>query len=113
MIGKVIFPIMFFGGKTMNDELRRFYNSTAWKRKRRWILMRDGLACQLCRAAGRIRPAEVVHHVKDAEHYPELRLADGNLLSLCAACHERVHGRAPGGKRETFKAPAGVRVLKA
>lgn len=100
------------GIKEMDGELRRFYNSTAWKRKRSWIMMRDGYLCQRCRAEGRTRPAEVVHHIRDAEHWPLLRLTDANLVSLCTTCHERIHGRAAGGKRETPKAPAGVRVLK-
>ena len=100
------------GKETMDDELRSFYNSTAWRRNRRWIMMRDGYMCQYCRAKGRTRPAEVVHHVKDAEHYPELRLTDANLVSLCTACHERIHRRAAGGEQDAPPLPAGVRVIK-
>lgn len=96
----------------MDDELRKFYNSVAWKRKRSWILMRDSFMCQACRGEGRTRPAEVVHHIQTAESCPELRLTDSNLVSLCAECHERIHGRAPGGKRIEQKTPTGVRVLK-
>lgn len=72
------------------------------------ILRRDHFECQECRrrieqaaANGtqlsphdrQIRRAEHVHHIKDLEHYPNLKLDDDNLISVCHECHDRIHGR--------------------
>ena len=57
-----------------------------WQRLRRRKLRRD----PLCATCGRV--AEVVHHKdEDARHHTE-----NNLMSLCRACHERLHGRRRG-----------------
>ena len=93
----------------MNEKERNvFYASRRWQRKRMKILRRDHFECQVCRkrieqaaADGtqlsphdcRIRKAEHVHHIKDLEHYPNLKLDDDNLISVCHECHDRLHGR--------------------
>jgi 5-methylcytosine-specific restriction protein A len=41
----------------------------------------------------RIRSANMVHHIKEIETHPELRLVMSNLLSMKRECHERLHGR--------------------
>mgnify|MGYP001491951708 CR=1 FL=1 len=43
-----------------------------------------------CRFAG-IAPATTVHHILHVENRPDLALDDDNLLSVCAACHNREH----------------------
>jgi len=68
-----------------------FYHTTAWRKKRRAILKRDHYACQRCRRQGRYTPATTVHHKRHLKDAPELALTDGNLESLCAACHEEEH----------------------
>ena len=70
---------------------KAFYHTTAWEKKRREILKRDRGACQACRAKGRYRRADTVHHVVHLKDAPELALTDTNLVSLCAACHEDMH----------------------
>ena len=73
------------------------YTSQKWKKKRKKILMRDGYQCQRCRKYGRNRPAQIVHHIKEADAYPELAWKDDNLESLCMKCHNIMHpekGRA-------------------
>ena len=63
----------------------------AWQRLRRRKLRRD----PLCATCG--RAAEVVHHRdEDARHH-----AENNLVSLCRACHERLHGRLRDPRRYT------------
>jgi 5-methylcytosine-specific restriction endonuclease McrA len=52
----------------------------------RQVLERDGWRCQVCGSMQRLQ----VHHLK-------LRSQSGgdeeqNLIALCAACHEQVHG---------------------
>lgn len=67
------------------------YNCKRWKRKREWILKRDGYMCQRCKRYGRQREAKTVHHIKHADEYPELAYKDDNLISLCDACHNAEH----------------------
>ena len=78
------------------------YHNPAWLRKRASILRRDGYKCQECKRYGRRRSAEIVHHKKPVEFYPELAFADENLISLCAKCHNKQHpekGRKPKSGR--------------
>lgn len=90
---------------------RQFYNSTAWKRKRSYILLRDHYLCQEHLRLGRLVPAVLVHHIKHLDVSPELELIDCNLESLCVLCHERKHGRR--GSTEKVLPPNGVRIIKA
>ena len=69
----------------------KFYRLADWKRKREAILRRDGYMCQKCKRYGKQVPATVVHHIKHADEYPELMYEDSNLISLCAACHDKAH----------------------
>ncbi|MDR1658881.1 MAG: HNH endonuclease [Desulfovibrio sp.] len=59
-----------------------------WQRRRVQTLKADPL-CRICKAAGLIRPATIVHH-KDENQFNN---APDNLLPLCRDCHERLHGR--------------------
>lgn len=38
-----------------------------------------------------MRPAQVVHHIKHVDEFPELAYTDSNLESLCMACHNKAH----------------------
>ena len=71
--------------------MQDFYTSTAWKNKRAAILSRDGYMCRECKRYGRQRPATTVHHIKHFDEYPELALESDNLISLCEACHNKMH----------------------
>ncbi|MGN1473687.1 MAG: HNH endonuclease [Eubacteriales bacterium] len=73
-----------------------FYKSKRWKKKRLAILKRDGYMCIECRKYGRRRDATTVHHIKDLEHHPELAFVDSNLVSLCDACHNKMHPEKGG-----------------
>jgi 5-methylcytosine-specific restriction protein A len=68
----------------------------AWQRVRGAFLKAHPL-CVECERRGKVRPAEVVHHLKPVEDFPELRLKWSNLEGLCRDCHERHHGRKAGG----------------
>lgn len=95
----------------MNDD---FYQSVKWKRKREKILRRDKYQCQICRRYGRIIEAKVVHHKIELEDDPTLALVDDNLVSLCNACHNKVHddkgtkaNRSKRYKRGNYNDPYG------
>lgn len=47
--------------------------------------------CMECKRYGRAREAKVVHHIKHVDEYPELAYVDSNLVSLCVACHNKMH----------------------
>lgn len=67
------------------------YTSKEWKRKRQQILRRDGYECRECRRYGRRRDAVEVHHIKPVDEYPEMAFLSSNLVSLCHACHNKMH----------------------
>ena len=80
-----------------------FYLSKPWRKVRAVALARDHYLCQHCLKRGRLKTAELVHHIKPLETHPDLGLTLDNLLSLCTACHNRVHGsdHVAGGARLT------------
>lgn len=69
------------------------YKTAKWQRKRGIVLRRDGYLCRECKRYGKHTPAECVHHVYPAEHWPELIFHDVNLISLCNNCHNKMHDR--------------------
>lgn len=69
-----------------------FYQTKAWKLKRKEALARDNYLCRRCLEKNLLTPADTVHHVQLIEAYPWLALELDNLLSLCAACHNALHG---------------------
>lgn len=70
-----------------------FYKSDEWKRVKTLALVRDKGLCQWCMREGRIRPADVVHHIAEVKQEWNKRLDINNLVSLCHECHNRHHGR--------------------
>lgn len=67
------------------------YTSAKWRKKREKILKRDGYQCVRCRRYGKSVEAKIVHHIKEADLYPELAWTDSNLESVCMACHNKLH----------------------
>lgn len=62
----------------------------AWQRIRTRYIKAHPL-CEKCAAGGRYVKAALVHHVKplaDGGTHD-----DGNLMSLCVSCHEKMHRR--------------------
>ena len=93
-----------------DKEVKQFYNSKEWKRKRAKILERDHHECRDCRnriadaymngitltkSEAKIRRGCEVHHIKELREYPNLALNNDNLISLCTQCHNVRHGRNP------------------
>lgn len=72
-------------------DVRKFYKSREWRRKRQQILKRDNYECMKCKREGKYHKAETVHHIKHLKDFPELALVDSNLESLCFACHNEEH----------------------
>lgn len=75
------------------------HKSMRWKRKREQILRRDDYLCQDCKRYGKRVDATEVHHIKHVDEYPELAYQNDNLISLCAACHNKRHPEKGNRKR--------------
>lgn len=75
------------------------HKSNRWKKKREQILRRDKYMCQDCKRYGKRVDATEVHHIKHVDEYPELAFDSRNLISLCAACHNKRHPEKGGRKR--------------
>lgn len=62
-------------------------------------MRRDSYLCQDCLKAGRIVPAEEVHHIKELTKEnvrdPSVTLNLNNLVSLCRRCHRMRHSGRP------------------
>ena len=78
----------------MHFESDPFLNSRAWKEKRRRILARDGYMCQYSKRYGKKIEGNIVHHIFPRAEYPEYRLASWNLITVCAAAHNRLESES-------------------
>lgn len=72
------------------------YKSKRWIHKRQTILKRDKYQCQLSKRYGKIRQAEVVHHIFPVADYPEYQWENWNLISITAEEHNKLHDRNTG-----------------
>lgn len=70
--------------------VKKLYNSKAWKETREYILKRDSYICKHC---GDV--ANEVHHVTYVNgsniDNVSITLNEKNLISLCRNCHCRIH----------------------
>ncbi|MBC7075794.1 MAG: HNH endonuclease [Syntrophomonadaceae bacterium] len=78
--------------KTRQDTKEQaFYSSARWRKLRAWKLRANPL-CENCEANGwGPTPAAVVHHTVPIKDGGDWMAIDG-LVSLCKACHNRLHG---------------------
>lgn len=70
-----------------------FYKNPRWIAKRESILRRDKYMSRLAKRYGKIRPAEIVHHIFPRKDYPEYAFEDWNLISVTKGEHNRLHYR--------------------
>ena len=70
-----------------------FYQSEKWKRKRRYVLARDGHTDQIEKRYGRMKTAQTVHHIFPLEKFPEYAWNSWNLISVSYATHNKLHNR--------------------
>lgn len=69
------------------------YDSSRWEKVRRLALKRDKYQCQLSKRLGKLREAEVVHHIFPLAEYPEYAYSLWNLISLTREQHNKLHDR--------------------
>ena len=81
--------------------MRKLYKDKRWAMKRQAILRRDDFLCRECKRYGKRTDAKHVHHIVPIEEQEDLWLTDGNLISLCTECHNKMHDRNTGQLTET------------
>jgi 5-methylcytosine-specific restriction endonuclease McrA len=77
--------------------MSRFYDSSAWRRFARRLLLDERPLCRICEAQGRIVLAQHVDHIVPLSEGGDA-LDAANLQPLCAPCHSRKTA-ADQGKR--------------
>lgn len=70
-----------------------FYKSQKWIRLRESILRRDNYCDKVLSRYGKIKPAEVVHHIIPREHCPMYEYEPWNLISVSRKTHNELHDR--------------------
>ena len=76
-----------------DPKLVAFYNSRAWISARDAVLVRDHALCRICFRKGELTQALIVHHIVEVRKDWSRRLDLGNLISVCQACHNRIHAK--------------------
>lgn len=66
---------------------RRFIHSVRWRKIREKKLTQDPF-CEICLKKGYEILANIVHHIDENE----LNNLEDNYMSVCEACHNRLHG---------------------
>ena len=98
---KLVLQSAFLVGKNMaRSTLKRFYDSTAWKRQRMHILQRDNFTCT---EKGCYATATEVHHIIELNEQNindiNITLNENNLRSLCHDCHTRITKQMKSGNK--------------
>jgi 5-methylcytosine-specific restriction protein A len=76
-----------------NKEYTSFYNSTAWRKLRQQVLIRDNYLCQKCLEQGVVNDKNlIVHHKIELKRDWSKRLDMENLEAVCFSCHNKIHG---------------------
>lgn len=75
-----------------------WYNSADWQAVRDAVKQIDHHDCIICKAMGKRRVAQIVHHVKHLRDRPDLALSiydpdtgERQLICVCKQCHEMLH----------------------
>ena len=75
------------------DRVQRVYNSPQWVRIRLETIKRANGLCEVCKAQGRLRAGNEVHHiVKVANGNNNTHYDLDNLIYVCTKCHRAVEG---------------------
>ena len=74
------------GGITpINEAIRHSEEYRTWREK---VYRKDRWTCQICR---RHLKQLIAHHIKVFEKFPKLRFEPTNEITLCRACHCKIH----------------------
>ena len=91
------------------NKLEDFYNSPAWRKLRKEVLVEHKGECQDCKTKGFYKAANTVHHQQYVRNHPRLALSKTytyqgkeykQLVPLCHDSHEVRHGYRAKDKEE-------------
>lgn len=75
------------------DKVQRVYNNPQWARIRLEAIKRANGLCEVCKAQGRLRAGNEVHHiVKVASGNNNTYYDLDNLVYVCTKCHRTIEG---------------------
>ena len=75
------------------DKVQKVYNNPQWARIRLEAIKRAKGLCEVCKAQGRLRAGNEVHHiVKVASRNNDTHYDLGNLIYVCTRCHRAIEG---------------------
>jgi len=69
------------------------YKERRWQYVRKRILQRDKFIDQYLKRYGKIKNADMVHHIFPVNDFPEYQWEDWNLISLSRKTHNQMHDR--------------------
>lgn len=72
-----------------DKKYKKFYNSAAWKRLRRTVMIENNWACANCERNSIYVRADVVDHIIEIKDDWDRRLDISNLEPLCHLCHNQ------------------------
>jgi 5-methylcytosine-specific restriction enzyme A len=72
-----------------SDRSKKFYHSSAWKKVRELIKIRDNGLCQHCLSDKRITVGTIIDHIVPITDDWNKRLEEDNLQLLCQSCHNK------------------------
>ena len=85
---------------------RSFYEGKAWRDCQKLYMKKANHLCERCLAKGIYEPARIVHHkvhlTEETIGNPELMYGFDNLMAVCTACHNEIHGRTKTKRRWEF-----------
>ena len=85
------------------DNLKKFYDCSKWRKLRQKAMKRDNYECQMCKQQGKYHKVNNVHHIKEVKDRPDLALTIDNLICLCIDHHNEVHERYVDGQNKKIK----------
>jgi hypothetical protein len=90
-----------FGGRAIDNS--KFYNSWKWRKKSKQYRELHSLCeCNECKELKRVRPAEVVDHIRGLSYLLQNGLDpfnDVELQSMSHECHNKKSGKQRHGKK--------------
>lgn len=75
------------------DRVQKVYTNPQWKKIRLEAIKRANGLCEVCKAQGRIKAGNEVHHiVKVASGNSDTNYDLNNLIYVCTRCHRAIEG---------------------
>ena len=87
-----------------DPEIKKFRNSTAWKKKTEEIKERDKYLCQICLKHNIFNYKDLsTHHIVPVAESEALRLDNHNLITVCESCHKKCErGEIPRAEQQAI-----------